>query len=220
MWSVQGREAVTRLLADRGARPDLFTAAVLDDAQMARDILQRDPTAIGVVVRFGQSHPHLGGGDKYVWALDFADRPLEVARRRGHRQVFELLMARSPAPLQLLKLCREGDIAGIRDLLDEAPDLLDSLDEDAVCDVLCGAAQATTELLGRGLDPDARDMENGATALHNAAWKGRLIQAKVLLAHGADPSIRDRTYDSPPLGWALENGQEEVARLLRDAAGD
>jgi ankyrin repeat protein len=50
MWSVMGREDVTRFLIDRGAKPDLFMAAVLDDVTLAAQILEAEPDAIDVRV--------------------------------------------------------------------------------------------------------------------------------------------------------------------------
>ena len=41
---------------------------------------------------------------------------------------------------------------------------------------------------------------------------------KVLLAAGADTTVRDALYDSPPVGWA-EHGGKEAARALLAAHG-
>jgi hypothetical protein len=37
----------------------------------------------------------------------------------------------------------------------------------------------------------------------------------LLLAHGADPNLRDRSYNSTPAGWAEHSGQEEAERYLQ-----
>jgi hypothetical protein len=37
---------------------------------------------------------------------------------------------------------------------------------------------------------------------------------ELLLAHGADLSQRDGSYDATPAGWAEENGQKEAQRYL------
>jgi ribosomal protein S18 acetylase RimI-like enzyme len=55
----------------------------------------------------------------------------------------------------------------------------------------------------------------GFTLLHAAVeWDAPQLAA-VALAHGADPSIRDATYDGTPLGWADHFGREWGRALLR-----
>jgi len=214
MWSTQGREDVTRYLADRGARTDLFTAAVLNDVDMAARILEREPDALGVRVRFGKSHKHLGFGDKYVWALDFADTPLEVARRRGHDDVYQFLLSRSPVATRLLMAARSGDITEMATLLASTPDLVQGMTAPDTCGVLCGSAEAIALMLQAGSDPNSRDEENGATPLHHAAWDNRRSAIDVLLQHGADATLRDRTHRGTPAAWARHNGHHHLVEIL------
>jgi CO/xanthine dehydrogenase FAD-binding subunit len=42
----------------------------------------------------------------------------------------------------------------------------------------------------------------GGTALHHAAWHGRIEMVRALLAAGAPIHVRDKTYGSTPLAWA------------------
>lgn len=214
MWAVQGREEVLRFLLERGASADLFQAALLNDVELATQILDADPDAIHVRVRFGESHPHLGNGDKYVWALDGADTPVELARRRDCAEVYEWLLSRSSTETRLLQACRRGDADTVCGILDERPDLLGTLPEPTTCEMLYGSATGARLLLERGAEPNVRDDHTGATALHHASWRGHAELAVVLLDRGADPSIRDRTYSSTPLGWANENGQDEMMALI------
>ncbi|WP_024447155.1 ankyrin repeat domain-containing protein [Mycolicibacterium iranicum] len=65
-------------------------------------------------------------------------------------------------------------------------------------------------------DPNALD-DNGATALHHAAWDGDLELIGRLLDAGADPTITDARFDATPLGWAEHAYQAEAADLLRSA---
>ena len=214
MWSVQGREEVTRFLVEAGARPDLFVAAVLNDVFMAEHILDDDPTAIGVSVRFGVSHDHLGQGDKYVWALDFADTPLEVARRRGHREVYDALLRRSPRSLRLVQACRRGDVAEVRAHLDADAALPADLDPYEAREALIAGARTATPLLEAGMNPNRRDPDGG-TALHHAAWRGDKPLVELLLLHGADATLLDGNYSSTPMGWADHNNQREIVDVLR-----
>jgi RNA polymerase sigma factor (sigma-70 family) len=55
---------------------------------------------------------------------------------------------------------------------------------------------------------------HGATALHYAAWHGAKEAATLLLAHGADIDLHDGKHDSPPIGWAGENGQRAMFDFL------
>lgn len=63
-------------------------------------------------------------------------------------------------------------------------------------------------------DPNALDDE-GATALHQAAWAGDLELIRRLLDAGADTTLTDRRFGSTPLAWAEHAYQTEAADLLR-----
>jgi hypothetical protein len=65
-------------------------------------------------------------------------------------------------------------------------------------------------------DPNTLD-DNGATALHHAAWDGDLELIGRLLDAGADPTVADARFDATPLGWAEHAYQTEAAEILRSA---
>jgi ankyrin repeat protein len=52
-------------------------------------------------------------------------------------------------------------------------------------------------------------------ALHQAALLGDLAMVRLLVELGADTTLRDCTYNSPPLGWANYADKAEVAEFLR-----
>ncbi|MBT8488014.1 MAG: ankyrin repeat domain-containing protein [Gemmatimonadetes bacterium] len=213
MWAAGGREDVMRFLLERGATPDLFQAVLLDDQGLADTILARDPAAISVRVRFGRSHPHLGGGDKYVWALDGADTPLELARRREARAMEAYLWERAPLGIKVVHASRGEDEAALAELLAEKG-AVDTLSTDEVFLGLCGSASGAGALTRAGADPSTPDPGNGSTPLHHAGWNGDLQLARTLLEAGADPTVHDGNHDSTPLGWADFAGHEEVVRLI------
>ena len=215
-WAAQGRLDVMRLLLERGARPDLFMAAVLNDVGLAESILASEPEAIDVRVRPGRSHEHVGFGDKYVWALDFADTPLEVARRRDHAEVCDFLIPRSSVFVRLLQASRSGDADAVRALLEEYDGLVESLTQEQTFDVLGGTVEAITLLLEAGANPNVVDEENRSTPMHHAAWQNAQDRLEVLLRHGGDLQIRDGSYLSSPLGWASQAGNEALVHWLAE----
>jgi ankyrin repeat protein len=213
-WALGDRPEVARFLVDRGARTDLFMAAVFDDLGMARTLLEQEPAAISVRVGPGKSHEHLGFGDKYCWSLGFPESPLEVARRRGSASVYSFLLERSPAHVQLIQASRRGDLDAIERLLEADATLLGGLDDDARCQLLCGELEAVRRCLEAGVDPNVRGEEHGATPLHWAAWENRRSHVDLLLEHGADPTIRDRSFGGMPQDWASHAAHEELASRL------
>jgi hypothetical protein len=58
-------------------------------------------------------------------------------------------------------------------------------------------------LLGHGIEVDARLGRERYTALHAAAYAGHPDTVALLLARGAPLDVKDRQYDSTPLGWAI-----------------
>lgn len=56
-------------------------------------------------------------------------------------------------------------------------------------------------LLASGWPVNAQGDE-GATAIHWASWFGNLAMVQSILAYGPDLTIRDTSFDAPPLGWA------------------
>lgn len=78
-----------------------------------------------------------------------------------------------------------------------------------------GHRDAVTWLVDRGADPRKRvPFDHGATPLHWAAHDGRTEIIELLLQLGADPSIRDESFDATPRGWAEHNGHSSAAAKL------
>ncbi|MER8092530.1 ankyrin repeat domain-containing protein [Streptomyces goshikiensis] len=82
-----------------------------------------------------------------------------------------------------------------------------------------GRAGAVRLLLAHGADPDAESggLTEGTPLCAAACW-GRTETVRALLAYGADPGLREDGGTGPaPLEWAVRDGHEGVARLLREA---
>lgn len=65
------------------------------------------------------------------------------------------------------------------------------------------------------LDVNMQDV-NGKTTLHDAARSGSAPTVRVLLLHGADPTIKD-SYGRTPIFVARETNQPEIVKILRGA---
>jgi len=111
------------------------------------------------------------------------------------------------------------DLDGLREELDRFPDVVAARgtnDND-----LLGMAGATCDerlvalLLERGADP-TRANAHGWTPLHQAAYSGLPLLARMLLDAGAAPDVSARGDGGTPLIVALFWGHREVAELLAE----
>ena len=73
--------------------------------------------------------------------------------------------------------------------------------------------EAVALLLDLGTPVDASG-EDGETALHIAAAHNATRAIAVLLAHGADPDVRERRWNAVPLGFAAHHGRDAAIDLL------
>jgi ankyrin repeat protein len=71
------------------------------------------------------------------------------------------------------------------------------------------------EFVNEGGDINAIDFESGKTALGIAATEGHIERVRVLLAHGANPSLPHNSVRDRPVQLAEEYGHEGIAKLLR-----
>ncbi|SFP25279.1 Ankyrin repeat-containing protein [Amycolatopsis arida] len=84
----------------------------------------------------------------------------------------------------------------------------------------CGRVGAVRRLLELGADPNRRGTFGGpthglgVTALHLAAQNDALPVIRLLLAAGADPTVRDELHDGTPASWAEHFGNPASAELL------
>ena len=82
-----------------------------------------------------------------------------------------------------------------------------------------GDAAAVKALLDKGVDVNTK-FRYGATALSYASDKGHLEVVKVLLAHKADPNVKDTFYNATPIVWAAQKGHTEIVRALLDSGAE
>lgn len=158
--------------------------------------------------------------------------PLSSALLFGRVECVDALIARGASTDNLVFAAAGGRIAWVGRWLDRDPSLVVApcptfpleadrtvLAEQAlVFASLCGRLEVVRLLLDRGTHIDATPPGSHwtATALHTAAGQGHRAVVELLLASGADPSIKDARYQSTPLGWATHMGRDDVAALLTE----
>ena len=206
-YLVRDRPEVARFLVSRGCRTDLLLAAALGDLALARRHLDQDPGTIRLSVSLEDfpKRDSRAGGTIYIWTLGWNKTPHLVAREFGHPVMFQFLMERSPETLQLAMALELGDDAAAQRLMASRPDLVRSLGEAERRRLPAAAVDndlpAVRRLLAAGWPLDARANE-GATALHWAAFHGNAEMVAEILRYGPDRTLRDLTYDGTALNWA------------------
>ena len=148
--------------------------------------------------------------------------PYEEALHGGNREIAELLARHGARRVELApeedfaSLCIAGERERARALLERAPDLVERLGPERRGGMVGRAVEARSHAgvrlmaeLGFDMSPLTRN-----TPLHDAAWAGDLETVKLLLALGADPTVRDREFHGTPLGWAAYNRQHAVIACL------
>ena len=133
---------------------------------------------------------------------------LETALAHRENAAAERLLEHGARLTPLAAVCLDREIPAMSD------------EERAVA--LAGAAlhgkpEALRHLIAAGADVNAfspEGMHAHTTALHLAIDADSLAAVKVLVEGGADPSIRDRGFDSDALGWANYFGRSEIAAYL------
>lgn len=220
-YAVRDRPEVARRLVERGCRVDAMLAAGLGDSERLLALLDEEPGCVAMSVDprwFPMRNPR-AGGTIYNWSLRRHWSLHRVARELGHGLVEALLFERSPVELRLARHCELNDSEKVETLLAGESRLRGAIPP-AEARKLADAAQdahlpVVRLMLRAGWPIDARGQE-GATALHWAAFHGRIEMARELLRHGAPLEVRDAVYDGTPLHWALHGSLHSWER----GAGD
>ena len=127
-YLVSDRPEVCQFLLARGARSDLLMAAALGDVDRARRHLDDDPSSLGMRVDqnwFPMVDTASNGGHIYQWTLGFHVSAFDIARKRGHTQVLELLRSRATPLDRLMDALWAGDGSAADTVLASAPQLVE-----------------------------------------------------------------------------------------------
>src|SRR5437764_337940 len=212
-----GTGAIARILLQAGAPVDgypgdtetpLITAASYGDAEVARVLIEAGADIEAV------SAPDSGGvpsGTALTHAAVF-----------GMTEVVDVLVAAGARITSFGNAVAAGDITGWP---------LARFTPQSKIRALVGAADhqrlnVIDQLVAAGTPVNEPDAEWGHLPLHIAAQNGRPGSVRRLLAHGADPSLRDPVHQRTPLEWCQPGNRyldspahEQVEAILRPVTG-
>jgi ankyrin repeat protein len=228
--------AVADFLVSRGARHHIFSAIAFNMADEVRRIVASDPSAltkrqshnedfrlplhfavlrnrpemVALLLELG-ADPLATDGTGYS-ATAYATQP-DV-----DRSMMELIRARI-GTADLFTDLALGDWDSAARILNESPDVVKP--GGASSGVLHLMAKrnnvaAVRWLLDHGVDPSARwnHWDAEVTPLHLAILGKHPEVVRVLLAAGADPTIRDTKHKASATEWAEFFGQKEIVQIL------
>jgi ankyrin repeat protein len=190
-------------------------AARLGDDGLAMRLLDADPSCVGTRVN-EPGYPPVPPLHIYCWTIGFGASPHDIASKYGHRDVRDVLVARSPVRVLFIDALLAGDEERASALLEENPSLLASLtreDQGRLAQAIFHEHFRAADLMLRlGFDPTAPGPD-GATALHTACWVGHVGLVERILADGRVPiDARDPMHHGTPLGWAAFGSAQRRAR--------
>lgn len=220
-YLIRDHPEVSRFLVDRGCRTDLLLAAALGDLGLARRHLDADPDCIRLRVDercFPMKNPQ-AGGIIYIWTLGQNKTAHMVASDRGHREMLELLLSRTPPSLRLALAGETADEETLREFIALHPRFPNDLTPDERRS-LVNAAQsenlrALRIMLEAGWPVDARG-QHGGTALHWAAFHGHAAMVELLLARNPPLELEDDSFGGTPMGWAVHGSENGWGRPASD----
>jgi ankyrin repeat protein len=224
------RPEVAGFLVAQGARSDLLLAAALGDLALVRRHLDADPASIAMRVDqnwFPMVDTASNGGHIYQWTLGFHVSAFDVARKRGHAEVRDLLLKRAGPLERLLDALWCGDDIRADAILAADPQLIVHAPEGALRQVADAArnnnAVAVRAMLRHGF-PVTAQSQHGAAPLHWAAFHGNADMMEEVLRYNPPIDAQDRQFQGTAMGWLIQGalnpwgystGQhDECARLL------
>lgn len=224
MYALKKRPEVCRHLIARGAQADLYQAAFLGDVELAKRLIDEDPSALGSRINLPGYAP-VPPFCIYCWTLDWYLSPLQAARLGKQQGTIDLLESRLEPRHRLVDFAWYADELGVEAILKEHPEVLSKVDASQHA-LLAAAAHLNRPpvvkvMIRFGFDVNARANDNG-TALHQACWIGSAEMVEMLLATGRC-LLNDRNdhHQCTPIGWAAYgsvhcgHGPREYEKVIR-----
>ena len=212
-WLIGEAPEVARFLLDRGASPDIFMAAALGDTDLAIRLVDSNPGCVAYRIGRLPDFPPIGhegrGGTIYQWSLAFNAYPHQIALRKGHPALFDLLYAKSDDTTRLLVSCVLARRSEAEAIVARHPGIVAGLPpvDLELLPRYCWETNTNYDAVKLMLDlefPIAHpENSHGYSALHNAAWSGSGDLVDLLISRGAPVDLVDPRYESTPLGFAM-----------------
>jgi ankyrin repeat protein len=203
------RPEVAGFLVEQGARSDLLLAAALGDAALVRRHLDEDPGVVAMRVDqdwFPMIDTAANGGHIYQWTLGFHASAFDVARKRGHSKVLDLLHARADPLDRLLDALWCGDDACADAALAANPQLVACAPQRALHQVADAARNnnlpAVCAMLRCGFPVTALS-QHGAMPLHWAAFHGNADMMAEVLRYDPPIDAQDRQFQGTAMSWLI-----------------
>ncbi len=231
MYALMKRPQVCAHLVRRGAAADLYQAAHLGELELAKRLIEQDPSSLEARVNLAGYSP-VPISSIYCWTIGWYMSPAQLARRAGHAAIVELIESKQDVRHQLLDAAWEGDSERLRSIRSRDPQVASRFTPREQS-LLAAAAhldrpQSVRALLELGFDVNARANDNGTT-LHQACWIGSAEMVEMLLATGRC-ALNDRgdAHRCTPIGWAAYGSvhcghgpkqYEQVIRLMAATPG-
>lgn len=211
--------ACLALLVEYGLRPTArITWSTKDDRprtlhhQLMWAARHGHPDRVEILLRAGVDPRQPDPDGVMPWEVAWLCGHREIARRLEDSGAFVVAMDEVDQLAAALN-ARQPDESRL--LLGRHPDLLSRMlrrwPELPIDAGRRGDAGALWMLLDLGVDPNHT---TDSTALQQALWHGHVEAARLLLARGADPALRDPVHGADALGWARHGGHPDAITLL------
>jgi hypothetical protein len=141
---------------------------------------------------------------------------LDAAVIHGETEAVDCLL-RLGARHTVMSAAALGKTEKLRELLKNRPKPSVLMDA-ALAAARYGRVESVEALLETGIGISDRMTSHPyePTILHQAAWFGQRALAEWLIAHGADPTIRDTQHNGTPAGWAKYGEHPEHAEWFAE----
>ncbi|MEM7428717.1 MAG: ankyrin repeat domain-containing protein [Pseudomonadota bacterium] len=148
--------------------------------------------------------------------------PYEAALLMGFPEIADFLLQRgakrsklSP-PDRFEAACMAGDLAAAERLLRGDPGLLEEIgphQREMLCSAAGNGSKAALEtMIALGFELSE---PGGRTPLHEAAWRGDIRIAELLIGAGADPLMSEPVHGAAAIGFAAFARQQEMVDFLK-----